>query len=88
MGMHEASEGSSVTSIVQVWRQRMIIRHEDRREEHAHRRAAASATKTDGGNTRITVTLLRPPLPLVCVSIAMERERQQNDGLVNGYRPA
>ena len=25
-----------------------------------------------------------PPLPLVVVSIAMERERQQNDSLVNG----
>ena len=28
-----------------------------------------------------TVILLHPPLPLVGVSIAMERERQQNDGL-------
>ena len=27
--------------------------------------------------------LLHPPLPLVSVSIAMERERQQNDSLVN-----
>ena len=32
-----------------------------------------------------TVILLHPPLPLVGVSIAMERERQQNDILVNGY---
>ena len=31
-----------------------------------------------------TVILLHPPLPLVDVSIAMERERQQNDSLVNG----
>ena len=31
-----------------------------------------------------TVILLHPPLPLVGVSIAMERERQQNDSLVNG----
>ena len=31
-----------------------------------------------------TVILLHPPLPLVCVSIVMERERQQNDSLVNG----
>ena len=30
-----------------------------------------------------TVTLLHPPLPLVGVSIVMERERQQNDSLVN-----
>ena len=29
--------------------------------------------------------LLYPPLPLVGASIAMERERQQNDSLVNGY---
>ena len=28
--------------------------------------------------------LLHPPLPLVDVSIVMERERQQNDSLVNG----
>ena len=31
-----------------------------------------------------TVNLLHPPLPLVGVSIVMERERQQNDSLVNG----
>ena len=31
-----------------------------------------------------TVIPLHPPLPLVGVSIAMERERQQNDSLVNG----
>ena len=29
-----------------------------------------------------TVILLHPPLPLVGVSIVMERERQQNDSLV------
>ena len=28
--------------------------------------------------------LLHPPLPLVGVAIAMERERQQNDSLVDG----
>ena len=28
--------------------------------------------------------LLHPPLPLVGVSIAMEREREQNDSLVDG----
>ena len=32
-----------------------------------------------------TVILLHPPLPLVLVSIWMERERQQNDSLANGY---
>ena len=31
-----------------------------------------------------TVILLHPPLPLVGVSIAMERERQQNDSLARG----
>ena len=31
-----------------------------------------------------TVILLQPPLPLVGVSMAMERERQQNDSLANG----
>ena len=31
-----------------------------------------------------TVILLHPSLPLVGVSIVMERERQQNDILVNG----
>ena len=31
-----------------------------------------------------TVILLHPPLPLVGVSIAMEREHQQNDSLANG----
>ena len=31
-----------------------------------------------------TVILLHPPLPLVAVSIAMERERQQNDSLADG----
>ena len=32
-----------------------------------------------------TVILLHPPLPLVGVSIVMmEKERQQNDSLVNG----
>ena len=31
-----------------------------------------------------TVILLHPPLPLVGVSIAMERDRQQNDSLANG----
>ena len=31
-----------------------------------------------------TVILLHPPLPLVGLSIAMERERQQNDSLANG----
>ena len=31
-----------------------------------------------------TATLPHPPLPLVGVSIRMERERQQNDSLVNG----
>ena len=31
-----------------------------------------------------TAILLHPPLPLVGVSIVMERERQQNDSLVNG----
>ena len=31
-----------------------------------------------------TVILLHPPLPLVGVSIVMERERQQNDSLVHG----
>ena len=31
-----------------------------------------------------TAMLLHPPLPLVGVSIAMERERQQNDSLANG----
>ena len=32
-----------------------------------------------------TVILLHPPLPLLGVSIGMERERQQNDSLANGY---
>ena len=32
-----------------------------------------------------TVILLHPPPPLVGVSIRMERERQQNGSLVNGY---
>ena len=32
-----------------------------------------------------SVILLHPPLPLVGVSIAMGRERQPNDSLVNGY---
>ena len=32
-----------------------------------------------------TVILLHPLLPLVGVSIVMERERQQNDSLVNSY---
>ena len=31
-----------------------------------------------------TATLLHPPLPLVGVSIAVERERQRCDSLVNG----
>ena len=31
------------------------------------------------------VMLLHPPVPLVGVSIAMERERRQNDSLVNDY---
>ena len=31
-----------------------------------------------------TVILLHPPLPLVDVSIVMERERQQNESLVSG----
>ena len=31
-----------------------------------------------------TVILLHPPLPSVGASIAMERERQQNDSLPNG----
>ena len=31
-----------------------------------------------------TVILLHPPLHLAGVSIVMERERQQNDSLVNG----
>ena len=31
-----------------------------------------------------TAILLHPPLPLVGVSTVMERERQQNDSLVNG----
>ena len=34
-----------------------------------------------------TVILLRPLLPLVGASIVMDRERQQNDSLVNGYMP-
>ena len=29
--------------------------------------------------------LLHPPLPLVGVSIVVERERQQNDSLADGY---
>ena len=32
-----------------------------------------------------TVILLHPPLPLVCVSMVMKRERQQNGSLVRGY---
>ena len=32
-----------------------------------------------------TVILLHPPLPLVGVSMVMERGCQQNDSLVNGY---
>ena len=32
-----------------------------------------------------TVILLHLPPPLVGVSIVMERERQQNDSLINGY---
>ena len=32
-----------------------------------------------------TVILLHPPLPSAGVSIAMERERQHNDSLANGY---
>ena len=32
-----------------------------------------------------TVILLHLPVPLVGVSIVMERERQQNDSLVRGY---
>ena len=35
-----------------------------------------------------TLILLHPPLPLVGVSILMERERQEHDSLVNGYRKA
>ena len=31
-----------------------------------------------------TVILLHPPLPVVDVAIAMEKERQQNDNLVDG----
>ena len=31
-----------------------------------------------------TVILLHPPLPLVGVSIVVERERQQNDSLAEG----
>ena len=41
------------------------------------RRAAALAIDE-------TVTLLHPPLPLVGAPIVTERERQQNDSLVNG----
>ena len=33
-----------------------------------------------------TGILLQPPLPSVGVSIAMERGRQQNDSLADGYR--
>ena len=32
-----------------------------------------------------TVILLQPPLPLAGVSIAMRRERQQNESLADGY---
>ena len=32
-----------------------------------------------------TVISLTPPLPLVGVSVVMERERQQNDSLADGY---
>ena len=55
--------------------------------------SASSAARTLVWSTAIdtrlavgeTVILLHPPLPLAGVSTVMERERQQNDRLVNGY---
>ena len=45
---------------------------------HQHRLGCACAVD------ETSVILLHPPLPLVGVSVVMERERQQNDSLFNG----
>ena len=44
--------------------------------------ASVSSTRLAVGET---VILLQPPLPLLGVSIAMERGCQQNDSLADGY---
>ena len=50
-----------------------------------HRR---SALRRQAAPDESFVILLHPPLPLLGVSMLMERERQQNESLVNGYRQA
>ena len=65
-----------MTSHMTVSHDRLVIGH------HMSRRdcdIAAGGLAVDE-----TVSLLPTPLPLVGVSIVMERERQQNDSLVNG----
>ena len=47
--------------------------------------AASSALTSAWLAVGETVILLHPPLPLLGVSIVMERERQQNDSLARGY---
>ena len=49
-----------------------------------HRVEVAGAVVKHGLAVGKTVILLHHPLPLAGVSIAMERERQQNDSLVFG----
>ena len=46
--------------------------------------AAAELNERPRAAVDETVILLHPPLPLAGVSIVMEKERQQNDSLVNG----
>ena len=58
-------------------------------ELHVHRRGPGCLRRARPGRRAAvavgeTVILLQPPLPLVGVSIAMRRERQQNDSLGDG----
>ena len=61
------------------------VEHLNSATSHAPR---VSSCRHTAGEGRIavgeTVILLHPPLPLVGISIAMERERQQTDSLANG----
>ena len=58
--------------------------HVERARASGHSQALAAAARL-GLAVIETVTLLHPPLPSAGASTVMERERQQNASLANGY---
>ena len=91
LGEHIASQSEVIRAIVVGYSpccggpHRLLARRTAECGMTSGPRVPQSASRTGSLAVGETVILLHPPLPPVGVSIGMERGRQQNHSLVNGY---